>query len=153
MSNFFSDIIDVMYELDETYLKRLFIKALELKTEQTVCMDLKEHAVIAPKNPREVEANKKIKKETNIRLNDAVDMVSKMEQLGELQRAVVALSMYYDCKIPFTQKTYEVNIVQKEISPKEYIQNHFPTITFEDAYREYMSIKSDMQKEKQLKEV
>ena len=51
-----------MYELDETYLKRLFIKALELKTEQTVCMDLKEHAVIAPKNPREVEANKKLKK-------------------------------------------------------------------------------------------
>lgn len=143
MNEFFSDIIDIMYELDATHLERLYSKAFELRTEQTVCADLKEDVKIEPKNPREFDTNKKIKKETNIRLKNIVDTASKMEQLGELQMAALELFMYYNFKIPFTQKTYEVNIVQKEISPKEYLQNHYPTITFKDAYNKYLSIKPD----------
>ena len=140
VNKIFSDIIDLMYELDEYHLKLLFADALKYSEEQNVCMRIGKDIIKSPQNQNDILSNRQIKDETKKSLKDIAEVSDLLKNTNELQRAATQLAMNYNMKVPFIDKRYEVDIVQTEVSPKEYIEKNYPNVKYEDAYKEYLRV-------------
>ena len=57
--------------------------------------------------------------------------------MPDVNKAAIALFMYYDTHMTFTEKRYDVRVVQKELTPEEFLRMHSPSVSYEDAYKEY----------------
>ena len=147
ISKTFSNIIDCMFSLDEEYLIKLFADALKRLNEQNICKEKKITYKYNPVTLEDKETNKQIHVETQNSCADMTVIGSQLKELDSLHKASTMLFMHYALNVSFEENQYDIHIRTRTISPKEYIQSHFPDITFEEAYEEYMKLQNDLKQE------
>ena len=137
LSKICTDIIDIMLNLDEKHRRFLFAEALKLQMQQTICNDKGvEYKTSNPTHEDKV-MNKTIQNETTKDCMNMVKMFSEVKDMPDVNKAAIALFMYYDTHMTFTEKRYDVRVVQKELTPEEFLRMHFPSVSYEDTYKEY----------------
>lgn len=132
-----TDIIDIMLNLDEQHQKLLFTEALKLQMQQSVCKEKGVEYKTSTSTYDEKTMKQTIENETMDSCMNMVNMFAGVKDLPDLNKAAIALFMYYKTPSKFTEKRYSINVTQKELTPEEFLRMHFPSVSFQDAYNEY----------------